>query len=837
MITLSDSGLDSEVYDALNTLDGDKYIKVVARRWWPKWGEHFGISTADAGAHYDALFYGDRIYHLYDSVLRYRGEGDSNWTQESASFKPTGRTVINRPAMVTDGTVQHALVCTDDGIYTNRRASPNADWDGWVGPITAPSGKSNTQTLTSYSADRATGGATTGSTNTTEANKAFDDDTSTYHSITWAASTILRYVHPSARVIRRVTIRARNWNKSDSDFSTAKKNTPRRFRIQYYNGSTWVDVKDVKAQKGWKPGERRVYDFENSASSANWRIVWLKNNGGTKLEVAEVEFMDTTTSTSHGFDWVASPANDPTKVYAFYHNLDTNTWQLFRAVRSGDELETWTWEASDIHWTYKPQSFEVITDPNDSNRDLILFTSQVPGDVTQRFESEELRSYFYNATAIVCVAYKNSVWSDPIFVDRAPDASQRLLKNVTASVINGKIYLLAYHDNTPIQFSSEIITARGGSEEGYVATLYTSIDGRTWSKPMNLISGSMVGVAAPVANQICEWLPAWGGDIVQLSPHNAWRSVPTRIFGPDVDASVEVDLTDRLIDYGRNHSEMVQSDFSIANDDAFYESEPILSSGALVAFDHYVSADAENWFHCLTTYLDTAQRSRAQTDDTVEDIITFSTRDKMSWFTDHMAVDEPIMADGQMVGLDNFSEDSDSAGGGFAHSAIQIGEWATQDGQLYQTKAGKGLVFSTFDARLWNGTVMSGNSGSREAAETSGIAFRAIDKDNYFAVQQFTSGGANHYRIVQMKNGSLVTHYTGAWPVGTFGLVGIRFRCGLVSVFFVMLIVGQVRPVEYTHVLNYEDRTNTLYDSPSQLTPLLAEVPERGFVGVVAEVS
>ncbi|MBK8134265.1 MAG: hypothetical protein KA401_00380 [Anaerolineae bacterium] len=838
MIIQSESGLTAPVYNALNTFDGEKHLKVVARRWWPKYGAHFGVNAALSTPLYDALYYNNRIYHWHGNTLRYCAAAGGSWTTESATFIPTSRTGVNRPAMCTDGTAQHALRCTELGIYTNRRATGGSAWSGWVGPIAAPAAHANTQTASAYSADRCTGGSVvTSGAPVNPGTNAFDNSSSTYYKIAWVAGTspTLQYTHASTRVIRRVTVRVRDWVSGDSDFTTASKNTPRRFTIQYHNGAGYVDLVTIKSQKGWKPGEQRVYDFANGATATQWRIRWERINGGTHLEVAEVEMMDITTSTGQSYEWAASPVANPTRVYAFYRRYDTNVWQLHRAVRTDATLSTWTWATSDIYWTYKPQSFEVVTDPNDSERDLIFFTSQVPGDLTQRFESGELKTYFYNATALICIAYKNGVYGDPVIIDRAPDASRRIIKNATATVINGKIYVMAYSDDANKVYSSETEALLGNVDPTYMTSLYTSIDGRTWSKPQHIQSGEYGGVT-PTNDMIAEILPAWNSGYVLLSPNHAWFSVPTRMFGTSVDASVETDLTDRLLDYSRNHSEMVDASFTIANDDDFYATDPVLSTNSLVAFDHYVSADTVNWFLMATTYLDTADNSHVQSDDTIEDVITVSSRDKFSWMTDHFAVAEPLMADGQMVGLDSFSEDPEDDAGGFAHTAVQTGDWSTQDGQLYQTSSGEAIAFSTFDANLWNGIVKAGVGGTRGAAETGGVVFRAIDKRNYYAWYQEASGGSTTAYLIQVRDGTPTTLFS--VNIGSEGILGVEFRCGLVTGRYSLLSLGQFRVVTATaQVLPYTIRQNTLYDNPTQLTALTEEVPERGFVGVLSRIA
>lgn len=146
------------------------------------------------------------------------------------------------------------------------------------------------QTTATYGADQCTGGTPSASTESSasfSADKAVDDNTSSY----WAASTTTgwwKYDFGTTRIIQRVTIQARTSSANQS---------PKTFTIEGSNNdSDWDVLYTAANETGWTVSQVRTFTFaDNITAYRYYRINVTANDGGALLSMAEVQMMEAAT--------------------------------------------------------------------------------------------------------------------------------------------------------------------------------------------------------------------------------------------------------------------------------------------------------------------------------------------------------------------------------------------------------------------------------------------------------------------------------------------------------------------------------------------------------------
>lgn len=86
----------------------------------------------------------------------------------------------------------------------------------------------------------------------------------------------------------------RLWAPVDTDTSFE---APVSFRLQYYDGSSWVDYFTLNYQPFWEPSETRIFtgdlDRQVSGSAQYWRVWASKSDHASYIHIAELEMRNT----------------------------------------------------------------------------------------------------------------------------------------------------------------------------------------------------------------------------------------------------------------------------------------------------------------------------------------------------------------------------------------------------------------------------------------------------------------------------------------------------------------------------------------------------------------
>lgn len=193
--------------------------------------------------------------------------------------------------------------------------------------------------VTAGGADQATGGTATASGDIGAgftADKAFDDTNSTMWNSATPIGAWLQYEFASALDIVEYTVRARH----DGFLN----DSPVSWRLQYWNGSTWVTADTVEAiagQAAWTASEQRTYAIGAIATKVRWRLLVDLAQGGSghgNVAVAEMEYFigggstDQTTggtaaaSGSIGAGFEASKAFDDTNTTMWNSGTPIGAW-------------------------------------------------------------------------------------------------------------------------------------------------------------------------------------------------------------------------------------------------------------------------------------------------------------------------------------------------------------------------------------------------------------------------------------------------------------------------------------------------------------------------------
>jgi len=91
--------------------------------------------------------------------------------------------------------------------------------------------------------------------------------------------------------------------------TTYELDAPSAWTLDYYNGSTWVNVQTWSGQVGWAPGERRRFTVAGAPSTWTiWRVNFTSNNGSANTYIAEcvLEDLSSTTNATTVANWGTS---------------------------------------------------------------------------------------------------------------------------------------------------------------------------------------------------------------------------------------------------------------------------------------------------------------------------------------------------------------------------------------------------------------------------------------------------------------------------------------------------------------------------------------------------
>lgn len=306
-------------------------------------------------------------------------------------------------------------------------------------------------------------------------------------------------------------------------------------------------------------------------------------------------------------------------------------------------------------------------------------------------------------------------------------------------------YPTAPSTNNSLQDTLVIVTTgQDGDENGsdfsysYPALYYyTSRDGRFWSQ-------SRV-VPLPTGSVLDNW--TYGAKIIDVSTYlylvgsfkSGFSKITTEFGRAHPDYSF--DLTPYIESINSSFSDIKQSSFTVMNSQNVISNSLVGQAGVLELATYLRLTSNHTYILLSVEDIDSINPVQERPDE----MLTITTRNRMAWPSDRVEAIDTFMFDNQIVGRDTFDEINTqvSANSGMSHTAGVDGSFATSGSRLKVTSdRKKALAWNTFDTNIANGFIAAGGrfgdtvaDGHDVASQYLGVAFRGIDKDNYWFVR------------------------------------------------------------------------------------------------------
>lgn len=509
----------------------------------------------------------------------------------------------------------------------------------------------------------------------------------------------------------------------------------------------------------------------------NWTVV---SNGDFEL-VAAVDY-------SRCFATLKMPSNQRQLKYFTPQNTSGNTHVIFVTA---------------------PRS--IAAAPLSDNTSVCVVSVDTPGMTSVEIAGNQAQRKLYRAGGILSfVGQPAGGVSDHYTVDineRYGGGEYR--ENVRLARVNNRLYLTA----TASDRSSDTFAFR-------TYRVYTSVDGKFWSagralpnlnasydKPMKLLRTQRKPLAV-FANSIYESQPCW-------------------FMG---NSQPEVDLTDRVLRYQANYGDMRQVAIEVSNHDELLPT--LLGDYTVWVVRELWGMDGVGEIQVGLSEIDSVEYSAGLDEKGgYARIGKIVGRDYTMLMTDDVTAEEPVYWNSQLLGGDNFYDNTQTGHGGLAHLAPQNGAFLTRDQTLILRNNNEWCIgFSTFKSDIWNGGIEVGFRMTHHLpTERAGVVFRAVDKDNYWAAVYFKD--SDRIALMYVRNGNQSIEAQGGLLGWASVIVG-QWRYIQVEFFYATVIVRVSNDgFIWSDYLTYHVKGAPFQAHPSAL---LAERPlERGFCGVI----
>jgi hypothetical protein len=125
--------------------------------------------------------------------------------------------------------------------------------------------------------------------------------------------------------------------------------TPKDWKFEGWNGSSWEVLHQVSGQTGWSLGEKRTFTFINNKGYTKYRLNVTANNGGDLLQFAELEMMEADSFSKYAFTirLLTGGINSGDKENEWDKYIVSST--LNETITAGDN-NVWNWN-SIASWT------------------------------------------------------------------------------------------------------------------------------------------------------------------------------------------------------------------------------------------------------------------------------------------------------------------------------------------------------------------------------------------------------------------------------------------------------------------------------------------------------
>jgi hypothetical protein len=203
-----------------------------------------------------------------------------------------------------------------------------------------------------------------------------------------------------------------------------------------------------------------------------------------------------------------------------------------------------------------------------------------------------------------------------------------------------------------------------------------------------------------------------------------YESDATRLVGEE-NSDLQVDVSSRTLNWQLQRGVISQASTVLGNHDGALDGHSIINDNntlLLIREAGYRTGAGDEYAQLTLEQADYIK----ETDRLPQRHKQVVSRDFMAWMRDREA-DHYEEWESQLVGYDNYRDDTETGYGGLGHTATQSGWWETANNMLWLMSDNKeGVAFATWDSRIMNGQVKAmvriETSGNDEYA---GLIFRA----------------------------------------------------------------------------------------------------------------
>lgn len=386
---------------------------------------------------------------------------------------------------------------------------------------------------------------------------------------------------------------------------------------------------------------------------------------------------------------------------------------------------------SDIWYQYPIQSFEAC---EYNNSDVIVVATQTPGMVSTKAELDQTYRYIEHSGGVLSWVYSNGQWSNHYEVDVVDNISETMIRrNVRLSVTHDRLTLTCFAATGELPYA--ISSYRH----------YHSKDGKHWS------IGRILSLDEP---------PTYSGLKIVAVDDIAFALDAVSIYVSDCtmelgysSPNVQLDISDDIASYSYSQNNASSASITIENQDGAYDGHELININNQILLYHYAGywVDEELLMVLIgITEVDTLEFVY-EADSQVINVVS---RDFLAWMTDKYTSENSEYWEGQLVGADDYKDNTTTRYGGLRHSATQAGTWHTAENKLELRSNNKeGISFNTHNPYIWNGSYQSEfELSALSGTEYAGLVFRALDKDNLWHATYFQS--TDTIQLRQRKGGT-----------------------------------------------------------------------------------
>jgi hypothetical protein len=465
---------------------------------------------------------------------------------------------------------------------------------------------------------------------------------------------------------------------------------------------------------------------------------------------------------------------------------------------------------TDLKFVTAPRGMSAVELPDGA--DLLVMSIDTPGDTSARVIDGKAIKYIMRAGGMIAFRAENGTISDHIAVDVLERmANWRFRECPRLTRVGDKVFLLS---------------ATGDGSRAYSFAryrYYTTVDGLHWS--MGFI---LPGITCNGSSGLK--LLALEDNVHVMNRRSTWVS-PSVLLNDH--STISYDISDRLLAYEAEQSEMHQCALTLSNEDEFFDAAEFKDAQNTWAILVYWGYDQMTELLPVSILeVDLFDYSETIDGEGYHRAVRVVARDHLAWMTDLVQSEQPHYWQAQLVGADNYTDRTTSGYGGMQHTAVQGGMFRTQEDTLLLTSNNEeGVAFSTFKAD-WNGQIEHGFRLSQPGNnEYAGVCFRGRDKDNLWYAAYFQA--SDTIKLIQRKGGGeSVFAESGAlgWTaavLSTYRFIRARFRYAVIDVDV------STDSVTWTHLFNVVMPGSKVIAGEN--APIIDRPLERGFCGVIGK--